>query len=231
MPIRTGGLEGSRPEARDRSGRDLAERGEAGRDRLRSAAGDDHGGVRADQGDAEGDRRAEAGKRHLEGCGWFLRGRARPATHTLVAFIDEHRARFGGVEPICRTLTQYDSRSPLADPVLHDGAFEACINPALRDGRVVFRLVEEAYSHGAFGEAGAGDGHGRRGRSCRSGCLPFGPPSSSQRLSPAVHGRVGGFLHALGVDDGGGRVRPAAFKPVKPQLSRAGIPSSCQPAL
>ncbi|MDF2261644.1 IS3 family transposase, partial [Streptantibioticus ferralitis] len=26
----------------------------------------------------------------------------------LVAFIDEHRARFGGVEPICRTLTEHD---------------------------------------------------------------------------------------------------------------------------
>ncbi|WP_326793910.1 IS3 family transposase [Streptomyces sp. NBC_00841] len=38
----------------------------------------------------------------------MLRGRARPATHTLVAFIDEHRDRFGGVEPICRTLTEHD---------------------------------------------------------------------------------------------------------------------------
>ncbi|MFE1983617.1 hypothetical protein [Streptomyces mirabilis] len=46
---------------------------------------------------------AEAGERGLEGCGDFLRGRALPATHTLVAFIDEHRNRFGRVviwEPI-----------------------------------------------------------------------------------------------------------------------------------
>ncbi|WP_107473642.1 IS3 family transposase, partial [Streptomyces sp. NRRL S-813] len=64
-------------------------------------------GVRADQGDEEGDRRTQAGERDPEGRGEFLRGRARPATHTLVAFIDEHRDRFGGVEPICRTLTEH----------------------------------------------------------------------------------------------------------------------------
>ncbi|MFE3901726.1 hypothetical protein ACFXPY_15605 [Streptomyces sp. NPDC059153] len=64
----------------------------------------------ADQGDKEGDRRAEAGQRRPEGRGVFLRGRARPATHTLVAFIDEYRARFGGVEPICRTLTEHDCK-------------------------------------------------------------------------------------------------------------------------
>ncbi|MEU2961207.1 IS3 family transposase [Streptomyces albidoflavus] len=34
----------------------------------------------------------------------------RPHTHTLVAFIDEHRARFGGVEPICRVLTEHDCK-------------------------------------------------------------------------------------------------------------------------
>ncbi|MDJ0346422.1 IS3 family transposase [Streptomyces sp. H10-C2] len=44
----------------------------------------------------------------LKAAAFFLRGRARPATHTLVAFIDEHRDRFGGVEPICRTLTEHD---------------------------------------------------------------------------------------------------------------------------
>ncbi|MFG2525398.1 IS3 family transposase [Streptomyces sp. NPDC048527] len=36
--------------------------------------------------------------------------RRQPATHTLVAFIDEHRDRFGGVEPICRTLTAHDCK-------------------------------------------------------------------------------------------------------------------------
>ncbi|MFE2095324.1 IS3 family transposase, partial [Streptomyces sp. NPDC059460] len=46
----------------------------------------------------------------LKAAAKFLRGRARPATHALVAFIDEHRDRFGGVEPICRTLTEYDCK-------------------------------------------------------------------------------------------------------------------------
>ncbi|MFE5028309.1 IS3 family transposase [Streptomyces sp. NPDC056656] len=43
----------------------------------------------------------------LKAAAKFLRGRARPATHSLVAFIDEHRDRFGGVEPICRVLAQH----------------------------------------------------------------------------------------------------------------------------
>ncbi|MEU2339060.1 IS3 family transposase [Streptomyces sp. NPDC013172] len=46
----------------------------------------------------------------LKAAAGFLRGRARPATHALVAFIDEHRDRFGGVEPICRTLTAHDCK-------------------------------------------------------------------------------------------------------------------------
>lgn len=58
----------------------------------------------------EGERRTEAGERDSQSRGDFLRGRARPATHTLVAFIDEHRDRFGGVEPICRTLTEHDCK-------------------------------------------------------------------------------------------------------------------------
>ncbi|MGW4551867.1 IS3 family transposase [Streptomyces violaceorubidus] len=46
----------------------------------------------------------------LKAAAKFLRGRARPATHALVAFIDEHRDRFGGVEPICRVLTGHDCK-------------------------------------------------------------------------------------------------------------------------
>ncbi|WP_371657283.1 IS3 family transposase [Streptomyces sp. NBC_00280] len=81
--------------------------GPPGPDRQRSPAGDHDRGVRAGQGDEEGNRRTQAGERDLEGGGEFLRGRARPATHALVAFIDEHKGRFGGVEPICRVLTQH----------------------------------------------------------------------------------------------------------------------------
>ncbi|MEU0914590.1 IS3 family transposase [Streptomyces althioticus] len=46
----------------------------------------------------------------LKAAAFFLRGRARPATHALVAFIDEHRDRFGGVEPICRVLSAHDCK-------------------------------------------------------------------------------------------------------------------------
>ncbi|MCY0947086.1 IS3 family transposase [Streptomyces antarcticus] len=46
----------------------------------------------------------------LKAAAKFLRGRARPATSSLVAFIDEHRDRFGGVEPICRVLTEHDCK-------------------------------------------------------------------------------------------------------------------------
>nr|WP_236584515.1 hypothetical protein [Streptomyces sp. MBT53] len=44
----------------------------------------------------------------MSGC-WRSVGRAR-ATRALVAFIDEHRDRFGGVGPICRTLTGHDCK-------------------------------------------------------------------------------------------------------------------------
>lgn len=89
------------------SGRDAAQLGPAGPARLRAAARDDDGGVHADPGDEERDRRAEAGERDPQGRGELLRGRARPATPALVAFIDEHRGRFGGVEPICRVLSEH----------------------------------------------------------------------------------------------------------------------------
>ncbi|WP_446220646.1 IS3 family transposase [Micromonospora sp. IBHARD004] len=42
----------------------------------------------------------------LKAASGFLRGRARPATGTLVRFIDEHKQVFG-VEPICRALSEH----------------------------------------------------------------------------------------------------------------------------
>ena len=54
----------------------------------------------------EGELRAAPGQRDLEGGLGFLRGGARPATAEIVAFIDEHRDRFG-VEPICRVLSEH----------------------------------------------------------------------------------------------------------------------------
>ena len=38
-------------------------------------------------------------------AGGFLRGRARPATPSLIAFVDQHRQEFG-VEPVCKALSQ-----------------------------------------------------------------------------------------------------------------------------
>ncbi|MEU2165743.1 transposase [Streptomyces sp. NPDC019208] len=49
----------------------------------------------------------------LKAAASFFRSRTRPATHTLVAFIDEHKGRFGGVEPICRVLTDHDCKMRL----------------------------------------------------------------------------------------------------------------------
>lgn len=95
-------------------------------------SGDDHGGARADQGNEEGDRRVETGQRHLEGRGVFLRGRARPATHTPVAFIDQHKGRFGGVEPICRTLTEHDCKIA---PSTYYAAKKRAVTPSARQVR------------------------------------------------------------------------------------------------
>ncbi|WP_313750243.1 IS3 family transposase [Streptomyces parvus] len=119
--------------------------------RLRTASGHDIGGVRGDEGAEEGERRTAAGERHPEGCGVFLRGRARPATHTLVAFIDEHRDRFGGVEPICRTLTEHDCKiapsiyyackKRLAEPSarqLRDAGFKELISKIYTDNYRVY---------------------------------------------------------------------------------------------
>ncbi|MGW6261639.1 hypothetical protein [Streptomyces sp. NPDC055085] len=44
----------------------------------------------------------------LKAASFFAAELDRP--HTLVAFIDEHWARFGGVEPICRVLTEHDCK-------------------------------------------------------------------------------------------------------------------------
>ena len=55
---------------------------------------------------SSGGEGAAPGERNPEGGSEFLRGGARPPTAEIVAFIDEHRHRFG-VEPICRVLTEH----------------------------------------------------------------------------------------------------------------------------
>ncbi|MFE4665187.1 IS3 family transposase [Streptomyces sp. NPDC056716] len=69
----------------------------------------------------------------LKAAAGFLRGRARPATHTLVAFIDEHRDRFGGVEPICRTLTEHDCKIAPSAYYAHKKRLDAPSARTVRD--------------------------------------------------------------------------------------------------
>ncbi|MBQ1101320.1 IS3 family transposase, partial [Streptomyces sp. b94] len=72
-------------------------------------------------------------------------GRARPATHTLVAFIDEHRDRFGGVEPICRTLTGHDCKIAPSTYYAYKKRLETPSARSVRDEKLKVR-IQEAYT-------------------------------------------------------------------------------------
>ncbi|WP_431993997.1 IS3 family transposase, partial [Streptomyces albogriseolus] len=111
---------------------------------CRAAAGHHDGGVRRAEAAEEGERRAQAGERNLEGCGVFLRGRARPATHTLVAFIDEHKGRFGGVEPICRVLTAHDCKIAPSTYYAHHKRRTAPSARSVRDGELK-EMIQHVY--------------------------------------------------------------------------------------
>ncbi|MCX4564422.1 IS3 family transposase [Streptomyces phaeochromogenes] len=76
----------------------------------------------------------------LKAAAKFLRGRARPATHTLVAFIDEHRDRFGGVEPICRTLTGHDCKIAPSTYYAHKKRLETPSARSVRDEELKERI-------------------------------------------------------------------------------------------
>ncbi|WP_345042158.1 IS3 family transposase [Streptomyces sannanensis] len=80
----------------------------------------------------------------LKAAAKFLRGRARPATHTLVAFIDEHRDRFGGVEPICRVLTEHDCKIAPSTYYAHKKRLAAPSARTVRDTELKI-LIQEAY--------------------------------------------------------------------------------------
>ncbi|MER7001421.1 IS3 family transposase [Streptomyces sp. NPDC000410] len=81
----------------------------------------------------------------LKAAAFFLRGRARPATHTLVAFVDEHRDRFGGVEPICRTLTEHDCKIAPSTYYAHKKRLEAPSARTLRDEELK-PLIHEVFT-------------------------------------------------------------------------------------
>ncbi|MFE9804339.1 IS3 family transposase [Streptomyces goshikiensis] len=80
----------------------------------------------------------------LKAAAFFLRGRARPATHALVTFVDESKGRFGGVEPICRTLTEYDCKIA---PSTYYAAKKREVVPSPRRVRDAFlkELITEVY--------------------------------------------------------------------------------------
>ncbi|MFR9800641.1 IS3 family transposase, partial [Streptomyces sp. MS06] len=78
----------------------------------------------------------------LKAAAKFLRGRARPATHALVAFIDEHRDRFGGVEPICRTLTAHDCKIAPSTYYAHKKRLETPSARSVRDEELKERIHE-----------------------------------------------------------------------------------------
>ncbi|AXE82039.1 IS3 family transposase [Streptomyces atratus] len=81
----------------------------------------------------------------LKAAAFFLRGRARPATHTLVAFIDEHKGRFGGVESICRTLTGHDCKIAPSTYYAHKKRLETPSDRSVRDEELKER-IQEVYS-------------------------------------------------------------------------------------
>ncbi|MCH5678000.1 IS3 family transposase [Streptomyces gilvus] len=78
----------------------------------------------------------------LKAAAKFLRGRARPATHALVAFIDEHRDRFGGVEPICRTLTAHDCKIAPSTYYAHKKRLQTPSTRSVRDEALKERIQE-----------------------------------------------------------------------------------------
>ncbi|WP_393099899.1 IS3 family transposase [Streptomyces sp. LN325] len=80
----------------------------------------------------------------LKAAAFFLRGRARPAAHTLVAFIDEHKDRFGGVEPICRVLTDHDCKIAPSTYYAHHKRQAAPAARTLRDAELK-TLITQAY--------------------------------------------------------------------------------------
>src|SRR5204862_3532253 len=80
--------------------------GTPGGGRRGRAAWYGHCGREADRGVGTGEPGTEACQRDPEGGLGFLRAGVGPATAQVVEFIDEHRERFGGVEPICRVLRE-----------------------------------------------------------------------------------------------------------------------------
>ncbi len=103
----------------------------SGRDRCWSACRDDERGIGRVEAVEAGERRAQACQRDFEVGIDFLRGRTRPATALIVAYIDEHvglrheeadgPGLRWGVESICAALTELGAKIAPATYYEHTG--------------------------------------------------------------------------------------------------------------
>ncbi|MFI7418465.1 IS3 family transposase [Nonomuraea sp. NPDC049684] len=85
----------------------------------------------------------------LKAASGFLRGRARPATHALVTFIDQHAGVFG-VEPICRVLTQHGC--PISTSTYYAAKNRPPSARALRDAELDEHITRiHADNYGVYG--------------------------------------------------------------------------------
>ncbi|MGH3430140.1 MAG: IS3 family transposase [Mycobacteriales bacterium] len=88
----------------------------------------------------------------LKAASGFLRGRARAATGTLVSFVNEHKKRFGGVEPICRVLKEHGVQ--IAPSTYYAAQARGASARALRDEYLreqIRRVFDDNYSvYGAY---------------------------------------------------------------------------------
>ncbi|WP_230298711.1 IS3 family transposase [Actinomadura coerulea] len=81
----------------------------------------------------------------LKAAAGFLRGRARPATHVLIAFIDAFREVFG-VEPICRVLSAHGTK--IAPSTYYAAKSRPASTRAVRDEWLkpeITRIYEDNY--------------------------------------------------------------------------------------
>ncbi|WP_329611629.1 IS3 family transposase [Kitasatospora herbaricolor] len=101
----------------------------------------------------------------LKAAASFFRGRARPATPALVAFIDGHRGRFGGVEPICRVLSEHGCSIAPSTYYAHHKRLAAPSARTVRDEELkeLIREVHEA-NYRVYGARKIWRELGRQGR-------------------------------------------------------------------
>src|SRR5215211_7853486 len=119
--------------------------GSAGPRPMTAAVGADQRRTPAAQDLGAREPRAAPGQRDPEVRGGFLRGGARPPTQQMIAYIDQHKHRYG-VEPICRVL-------PIAPSTYYDATRRPASARALRDQELKAEIGRVHGEH--FGVYGA----------------------------------------------------------------------------